>query len=162
ILGPTYDEDKARVRESAYWTTEFVGTGPFLVREFMPGSLVRLVAYSRYVLGRPKIDEIEVRFITSTPTLVANVLANEVASLIAPNQREYREIERSIVRYPYDPRKATQMIEALGYAKGPDGMFRDSAGEPLSLEIRYVTAVDTTRLLSLATADNWKRIGVDT
>ena len=78
ILGPLYNDDRARVRESAYWTTEFVGNGPFQVRELIPGSMVRLAAYPSYVLGRPKIDEIEVRFITSTPTLVANTLAGEV------------------------------------------------------------------------------------
>jgi len=240
ILEPLYREDKTRVRESAYWTTEFVGSGPFQVREFIPGSMVRLEAYPRYVLGRPKIDEIEVRFITSTPTLVANVLAGEIEmtigrglsleqglglrdqwrdgairvgvlpnwipiypqlldptpavvanpqfrralthaldrqqmadeiqaglvpvsdTLIAPTQPEYRDIEPMLVRYPYDPRKATEMIQALGYARGPDGMLRDAAGEPLSVEVRFVTSVDTTRLLSLATADYWKRIGVDT
>jgi len=240
ILGPLYREDKARVRESAYWTTEFVGTGAFQVREFVPGTMLRLEAYPQYTLGRPKIDEIEVRFITSTPTLVANVLAGEVQmtmgrglsleqglairdqwqdgtmtvgvipnwipiypqlldpspavvanpqfrralthaldrqqmaddiqaglvpvsdTIIAPTQREYRAIEPTLVRYPYDARRATEMIQGLGYTKGSDGMFVDQRGEPLSVEIRYVTAVDTTRLLSLATADYWKRIGVDT
>src|SRR6266545_34424 len=82
ILGPLYSEDKNRVRESAYWTTEFVGHGAFQLREFLPGSMLRLAAYDQYVLGRPKIDEIEVRFITSTPTLVANVLAGEVEMTI--------------------------------------------------------------------------------
>ncbi len=239
ILGPLYREDKARVRESPYWTSEFVGSGPFQVREFLPGQSVRLSAYQKYLLGKPKVDEIDVRFITDTTALVANILAGEVSmsigrglsleqaltlrdqwregsmtiglilnwipiypqlhepkpaiignvqfrramvhaldrqqmaddiqsglvpvadSIVAPNQPEYRDIEPSIVRYAYDPQKATQIIQDLGYAKGPDGMFREPTGEPLSVEIRYVTAVDTTRLLSLATADYWRRIGVD-
>jgi peptide/nickel transport system substrate-binding protein len=54
ILGPLYNDEKARIRESAYWTTEFVGTGPFQVREFVPGTGARLEAYPRYILGRPK------------------------------------------------------------------------------------------------------------
>jgi peptide/nickel transport system substrate-binding protein len=240
ILGPLYSDDKSRVRESAYWTTEFVGHGAFQVREFVPGSMVRLEAFPNYVLGRPKIDEIEVRFITSTPTLVANVLAGEIEmtigrglsleqglairdqwrtgtvtvgvlpnwipiypqlldpspavvanaqfrralthaldrqqmaddiqaglvpvsdTIISPTQPEFRDIEPTLVRYRYDPRKATEMIQELGYTRGADGIFNDVRGEPLSVEIRYVTAVDTTRLLSLATADYWKRIGVET
>jgi peptide/nickel transport system substrate-binding protein len=82
ILGPLYAEDKSRVRESTYWTTEFVGHGAFQVREFVVGGMVRLEAYPSYALGRPKIDGLEVRFITSTPTLVANVLAGEIEMTI--------------------------------------------------------------------------------
>jgi ABC-type transport system substrate-binding protein len=41
-------------------------------------------------------------------------------------------------------------------------MFQSPAGEPLSVEIRFVTSVDTTRLISLATADYWQRVGVET
>jgi ABC-type transport system substrate-binding protein len=54
------------------------------------------------------------------------------------------------------------MIQELGYTKGADGLFHDATGEALSVEIRFVTSVDTTRQLSLATADYWKRVGVET
>jgi len=240
LLGQLYADDKARVRESPYWTTEFVGTGPYQVREFTPGVGTRLEAFSRYVLGKPKIDEIEVRFITSTPTLVANVLAGEVLmtvgrglsleqgltlrdqwregavtigtiqnwipiypqlldptpavvanpqfrralthalnrkqladdiqaglvpvaeSIIGPSSPEYRDVESSIVRYPYDPQRATQMIAEVGYAKNSEGLFQSASGEPLSVEIRFVTSVDTTRQIALAAADDWRRVGVET
>jgi ABC-type transport system substrate-binding protein len=83
-------------------------------------------------------------------------------SIIGPHAPEYRDIESSIVRYPFDPQRASQMIADLGFVKGSDGMFQSPAGEPLSVEIRFVTSVDTTRQISLATADSWHRIGVDT
>src|SRR5207302_2667602 len=82
-------------------------------------------------------------------------------TIIAPTQPEYHDLEPTLVKYPYDPRRATEMIQELGYTKGSGVMFADARGEPLSVEIRFVTSVDTTRLLSLATADYWTRIGVD-
>jgi peptide/nickel transport system substrate-binding protein len=75
ILGKTYAEDKASLFTGAAWTSEFVGAGPFKVREWVADSHTVLQAYDRYALGRPKIDEIEVRFIPDPTTLMANILA---------------------------------------------------------------------------------------
>jgi peptide/nickel transport system substrate-binding protein len=61
-----------------YWSTEMVGSGPFVVREFVPKSHLLLTAFDQYVLGRPKVDEIELRFIDDANTLTANLLAGGV------------------------------------------------------------------------------------
>ncbi len=61
-----------------YFSDELVGTGPFRLRAFARDSHVTMRAYDRYVLGRPKIDEIEVRFIPDPNTISANVLAGEI------------------------------------------------------------------------------------
>ena len=63
-LEQAYSENSAAIPQHAYWTSDFVGTGPFVVREFVLGSHLTLTANERYVLGRPKVDEIEIRFIT--------------------------------------------------------------------------------------------------
>lgn len=80
ILEPAFLANKAAVTDSAYWTTEFVGNGPFRLHEheWAPGSHVLLDAYDRYVLGRPKVDQILVKFIPDPSALLANVLAGEV------------------------------------------------------------------------------------
>ena len=62
--------------------------------------------------------------------------------------RSRRHVEPYIVRYEHEPRRATQMIEDLGYRKGPDGMFQDAAGKPLSIQIMATqddTSVNQTR-----------------
>src|SRR5438552_16554034 len=61
-----------------YWNQQFIGTGPFKVREMVPSVNAVLVANDRYVLGRPKLDEIEVRFITDTNAILVNVLSGVV------------------------------------------------------------------------------------
>jgi peptide/nickel transport system substrate-binding protein len=78
LLERPFQEDRAGYREWAYWTTQFVGTGPYKVKEFARGSHLTLQANDSYVLGRPKIDEIEVKFIPDSTTRLANVLAGAV------------------------------------------------------------------------------------
>lgn len=61
-----------------YWVHGFVGAGPFRLKDFVPGSHLVLGAFDQYFLGRPRIDEITIRFFTDVNTMVANLLANEV------------------------------------------------------------------------------------
>lgn len=75
LLEAAYASEKANFADQAYFSTEFVGTGPFKLRSWERGSHLLVDANDRYVLGRPKIDEVEVRFILDSNTLVANVLA---------------------------------------------------------------------------------------
>src|SRR5205823_1633826 len=78
ILEAPYLADKAGFGQLAFWNSELISTGPFRVSSFTPGSGVLLSAFDDYVLGRPRIDEIEVRFILDTTTLVANVYSGAV------------------------------------------------------------------------------------
>lgn len=78
LLEATFQSDKARFMDLPYWTEEFVGAGPYRVREWMRGSHLVMQANDGYIFGRPKIDEIEVRFIPDANTMVANILAGEV------------------------------------------------------------------------------------
>jgi ABC-type transport system substrate-binding protein len=77
-LEDAYLKSKSTFQGLPYWSQEFVGTGPFKVREFVPGSQVSMVANDDYLLGRPKLDEIEVRFILDLDTIVSNLLAGTV------------------------------------------------------------------------------------
>lgn len=236
LLEGPYIENKAGFMNLAYWGEEFVGAGPFKLREWVQGSHLVLEAYDRYILGRPKVDEIEVKFVPDPNTLVANILAGAVElpvgrglsfeqtvqvrdqwrggrveftpggsikvwpqlnnpnpavigdvrfrralfhaidrqqlvdtlmlglssvahSVLIPTDREYPALQASEVRYEYDPRKASQMVEGLGYLKGADGFFRDAAGQRLTVEIR-ATVIDILQKTVLAIGDDWQRIGV--
>jgi len=239
LLERAYQENKATFIDQPYWSQEFVGTGPFKLREWALGSHLVVEANDRYVLGRPKLDEVEVRFIEDSNTLAANLLAGSVEvtlgrslageqatqvrdqwrgegrmdlsyenwialypqfinsnpavvadvrfrkalqhglnrqqivdalqpglttvsdSYMTPNQSDYKEIEeRNVVRYPYDVARAAQMIEGIGYTKGPDGFYRDSAGQRLSLEVRTTAGDDLREKMMFAIADDWQRLGV--
>src|SRR6185436_19326045 len=78
LLESTYLENKAAIETLPYWSTEFVGLGPYRVQEWTPGSYLILQANDRFVLGRPKIDTIEVRFYPDPNVLQAAMLAEAV------------------------------------------------------------------------------------
>lgn len=237
LLGQAYREDKAGLLQHPYWSSEFIGTGPFKLRTWQGHSFLVLEANDRYFLGRPNIDEIEVRFIVDGNAMLASVLAGEVEvtmgfgilsvdqalmmrdqwrdgraaigliqvyatypqflnpspailadvemrrallyaidrqamaetlvaglapvadTIINPSHPAYKDIEASIVMYAYDPRRATQLIERLGYTRSQDGTYRDSSGEKLVLEHR-TTEADIHLKYLYAIADYWKQVGV--
>jgi peptide/nickel transport system substrate-binding protein len=75
LLERGYREDPASFLAAPYWTHEFVGAGPYRVRDWAQDSHVVLEAYDGYVLGAPRVREIELRFIPDPNALMANVLA---------------------------------------------------------------------------------------
>jgi peptide/nickel transport system substrate-binding protein len=77
-LEQVYLNDKEHFLDDVYWSAEFIGTGPYKVKEWEPGSHVVFDANDRYLAGRPKIDEVTVKFIPDPNTLAANILAGEV------------------------------------------------------------------------------------
>lgn len=91
LLQQIYQETKAGLVQAPYWTEAFVGTGPFKVKEFAPGSHIVVEAFDQYVHGRPKISEIEVRFIPDGATLIANILADQVQLTFGARNLSYEE-----------------------------------------------------------------------
>ena len=236
ILEHPYLENKEGFLDLPFWSGDLVSSGPYKVREWIPGQHVLLDAFPGYALGRPKIDQIVVRIITDPNTLLANVLSGAVDmtgtqavsidmgvtasemwrggkmftyfeqwammypqlraptpaaladppfrkavmhaidrqeladtlgagltsvahSIISPDQAEYPYVEKSIVRYDYDPRRTVQMIEGMGFSRGPDGVFRDGAGQRMTIEVR-ATQNDLTRKIMLSVSDALGRVGL--
>src|SRR5207302_1525164 len=81
-------------------------------------------------------------------------------SPLVPTEPEYKEVESQIVRYDYDPRRAVQIIEGLGYTKGTDGFFRGEGGQRLTIEARTNAGDDLKDKLLLTSADHWQRAGI--
>lgn len=239
LLEQAYLGDKGSFLAQPYWTTQFVGAGPYKVKQFVPGSGVVLEAFEHYVLGRPKLDEIEVKFIASSTTLAANLLAGAVeltlGTTLSPDEAvnlrdQWRDgvlhrgsyrygggvgiaaqsinptpaivgnlqfrramlhaidrqalvdtimagmteisptiyplslegIESSVVSYAYDPRRAAELIEGLGYRRGAaDGVYQDASGQKLSIPLWAIEEEQERVKSMLAAADDWKRLGID-
>jgi peptide/nickel transport system substrate-binding protein len=75
ILEAPYEENKATVTEHAYWGHQFVGLGPYKLRELVNGSHLVMEANDSYVLGRPKIDSVEVKFAPDANALITTLLS---------------------------------------------------------------------------------------
>jgi peptide/nickel transport system substrate-binding protein len=87
IAEQKYRTQKANLVFSDDWTTEFVGSGPFRLERWVPGSLMVARAYNDWVLGPPKLDTVEIRFMSDTRAELANVLAGEVDIVNSPGVR---------------------------------------------------------------------------
>lgn len=82
LLEKAYGEDKEGFRNLPYWTTEYVSNGPYKLREWQTGINAIMDAYDPYPLGRARIDQIEVRFVADSNTMLANVLADAMDVLV--------------------------------------------------------------------------------
>lgn len=239
VFDAPYQRDKASLTGLPQWSVEYVGTGPFKLKDWVVGTHMVFTANDAYVLGRPKLDEIEIKFIPDPNTIFANVLGGGIETTLgktvaieqaleaqnvwregridvapgnavvlrvqflyahppivlqlpfrqamehATNKKEMVDAllgglappgETSIystrepaelapardrvVRYPYDPRRAMQLIDGLGYTRGSDGMYRDSAGQRISVEIR-TNIVDLNQKAALTLQDMWRQVGVE-
>ena len=85
ILRDVFESDKEQFRNHPYWTTEFIGTGPYRMVEWEPGSHIVLEAYDDYFLGSPNIDRVVWRFITDSNTLMANIITGDVDVTVIPS-----------------------------------------------------------------------------
>jgi len=237
LLEKSYTDDPAGFLGLPYWTQEFVGAGPYRIREWVADSHVVLQANERYILGKPKIDEIEVRFVPEATTMMANLLAGTIDltigralsleqaiqlrdkwkdgsmatkggswvrvtpqfinpnptvitdvrfrrallhavdrqqlveslmgglggiahTFVGPDTPEYQFVEGRMTRYDYDPRRAVQLIEEIGYTRGGDGFFHDSSGQQLVVELRGPIQNPVHPKAVAAIADYWQAVGV--
>jgi peptide/nickel transport system substrate-binding protein len=236
LLETAYNEDKAAFLQLPYWNVGWVGLGPYKIKEWERASHIIVTANDRYVLGRPKVDEIELKTIPDANSIMANLLAGSVdmtmgrslsldqivqlrdrmpgaqiqtplTSLMVLNPQmlnpspamianttfrkalmhaidrqeladtidyglvpvahgfvfptlvEGREIEPALVRYEYDPRRAAQMIEGLGYTRASDGFYRDASGQQLRIEVRATQGEINPKTMAAA-SDFLQRSGI--
>jgi len=238
LLQTAYAENKAGFLSLPYWSGSLVHAGPYQVREWVPDSHVILDAFGGYVLGRPKIDQIEVKFIPDANTMVANLLAGAVhmtvGQSISPEQAAnlqetwrdgkpvtspvfgssvgiffqsidpnpatladvrfrralihafdrqalidtvlsgqtkiahavvgglHQRVDDAAVKYDFDPRRASQLMEEIGYRKGPDGLYQDGQGRPLTMEVRGIQEEEVRVKTTLTSEADWRAFGITT
>ncbi len=62
----------------AFWSSEYVGLGPYRLTNWVPASFIEAEAFPGHALGRAKIDRIKLVFISDRNTVLANMLSGEV------------------------------------------------------------------------------------
>jgi peptide/nickel transport system substrate-binding protein len=77
ILEPTLGPDARAFASQAYWTTEYVGLGPYRLERWEPGAFLEGSAFEGHALGRPKIDRIRFVFISDANAALATLLSGE-------------------------------------------------------------------------------------
>ena len=87
-------------------------------------------------------------------------LSSVVHSYLAPSEPpELQAVANRVARYPYDPRRAGEILDAMGLGRQPDGPLIEAGGRRLSVEIRTITS-DVNQQAMLTVADYWQRVGI--
>lgn len=92
LIEPAYRENKETLISQPYFSDAYVGLGPFKVVSWEHGSFLDLTANDAYFLGRPKLDRLRVVFITDPNTMLANVLAGGVNTLLPPGTPDWDQL----------------------------------------------------------------------
>jgi peptide/nickel transport system substrate-binding protein len=92
ILERSYREAKDTLLLQPYFSTEYVGLGPYKVARWEHGSHLDLVANEHYFLGKPKIDNIRIQFIADENAMLANLRAGSLNLVLPPGGPEFDQI----------------------------------------------------------------------
>jgi peptide/nickel transport system substrate-binding protein len=84
-------------------------------------------------------------------------LADQFLSRTTPY---FAELDRSIVKYPYDLRQTEQLMAEAGYRKAGDGAYVGAAGDRFAFE-HWVIAGSQNEKQSAIMADGWRRAGFE-
>jgi len=226
----------------SYWTSDFVGAGPFRLERWIPGAEMDSAAFEGHALGRPKIDRIIVKFVPDENTMMTNLLADTVqvaadnslrfeqavvlkqewsanskgmvlldpiqpritefqlrpeyanpSSLldvrvrraiayafdkqammdglfggqVAPSDQAmprsvpyFDQLDQAVTKYPYDLRRADELLNEVGIHKGPDGAYLTPSGERFGFE-SWVLAGSQNEQQGSIMGDSWRRAGFD-
>jgi peptide/nickel transport system substrate-binding protein len=240
LEAPFAQGDMIALSNHLFWSSQYVGLGPYKLERWDPGASIQAVAFDGHVGGRPRIDRVQIRFVPDENTALTQLLSGDVqfasdrtirfeqaqvlrqqwgtaggTAVLTPAQprhlavqqrpefanprmltdtkgrqalahaldrqalndglfegqgsptetpitpffQAYSDVDRAITRYPYDPRRAEQLLGEMGYAKGTDGFFA-LGGERLSVGFMQEAGDQTQREMSII-ADTWRRLGID-
>ncbi len=247
ILEPVYLQDKESLRTLRYFTTEFVGTGPFRLTHWEPGSYIEFQRFDDYYRGPAKLNRIVLKFLGDPNTMAANILAEAVDVVLPigvgvdvaveirdrwkregaghqvlletregvesleimqnptyarpvngmtqaavrqallqaidrdtlrqamvgdlsdvaltfyhPNDENYRFVKDITPQYayPYDVRRAQELLTGAGWVKAPDGMLvHQPSGERFDYNVQIRAGSGPLKQASII-QDYWKAVGV--
>jgi peptide/nickel transport system substrate-binding protein len=83
-LEEKYQSNRASFTSGDEWTSAYTGNGPFRLERWEPGTRIVGQAFEGWFLGPPRIQTLDIRFISDPNTLLANLLAGEVDYASSP------------------------------------------------------------------------------
>jgi peptide/nickel transport system substrate-binding protein len=84
LLEESYRTNKQGLANLPYFTTDFVGLGPFKLGNWEPGIETEFVRFDDYYRGPATIDRIILRAIPDPNAMIANIMAGSVDVLVPP------------------------------------------------------------------------------
>lgn len=131
ILRPHFDQgDMDPFVALPFWSTEYVGLGPFRLDRWEAGAFVEGVAFDGHALGRPRIDRIRMRFIPDFNATLAAMLAGEVHINFDDSLRHQQGL---ILRREWEARNAGTVLVYPGLWRWSQIQQRSEFAQPRAL-----------------------------
>jgi len=83
LLEAPFRADSTSLATHRFFTTDFVGLGPYKLARWEQGSFIEATRFDDYHLGRAPIDRVIVRFVPDLNTLVANIMGDSLDVVIS-------------------------------------------------------------------------------
>jgi peptide/nickel transport system substrate-binding protein len=77
LEAPFQSLDPLGFTNHSFWTTDYVGLGPYRMDRWEAGTFIEAVGFAGHALGRPKIERLKLSFISDANTALANMLTGE-------------------------------------------------------------------------------------
>jgi peptide/nickel transport system substrate-binding protein len=82
-------------------------------------------------------------------------------SFTKPHTQRYAEVERELPKLPYDPRRAEQLLQEAGFARGGDGRWDTPHGTPFELQVTYSVGAPQSEKEATILVSQLQTLGID-
>jgi peptide/nickel transport system substrate-binding protein len=113
-----------------FWTTQYVGAGPYKLDRWEPGAFLEGSAFPGHVWGKPVIERVRVRFITDFNTVLATMLAGEAHVTVDDSIRFQ---QGAILRREWAPRQGGTILTTPDQWRRSEFQLRSEFTNPRSL-----------------------------
>lgn len=142
ILGPALQElsPQEAFDTLAYWSTEFVGVGPYRLERWERGAFITGAAFPGYVGGRPRIARVQLVWIADPNAAVANLQSGAV-HLATDRSITFEQV--SVLRRDWaaSPESGSLLLSAARAVYAQPQLRAEFARPALLLETRFRQAL---------------------
>jgi peptide/nickel transport system substrate-binding protein len=107
----------------------------------------------RYALAHGMDDQSRVDVLDGGKGQVAYTMAS-------PGLVYYPELEKTVLKHAYDPRRAQELMAEAGWTKGPDGFFVDAGGNKFTIEVASSSGSKNEQEATIY-VDSLRKVGFD-
>ena len=163
LLDSVYEQRPQDLGQHRYFTTEFIGTGPFKLVRWEPGSFLEFERFDDYYKGPAKLNRVFLDIIRDANTMMANILAGAVDVLSPPlvgieqgleiKERWAREGSRNqVLVETRDGAETWEIMLNPQYARPVNGMTQQPVRQALlqAVDRRELTDTMTVGLSQIA------------